>query len=521
MKFRSLSHIVGDTYDRLEDRVRESGRDLQVMEVGRVIRVGEGIAIVEGLPGVGSEELVYFPDNIRGLAYNLDPDQVGVILLDHGDSIAAGDEVRRSGRVLDLPVGDRLPGRVIDPLGRSLDDLGPLPFVTRYPIERPAPPIMHRAPVETPLQTGIKTIDALIPIGRGQRELILGDRQTGKTTIALDTIINQKEEGVICVYCAIGKQKAEVASVVKTLRDNGALDYTVVISATGGEPAGMQYAAPYAATSVGEYFMEQGNDVLIVYDDLTWHARAYRELALLLRRPPGREAYPGDIFYLHARLLERATHLKEQFGGGSMTAFPIIETEGQNISEFIPTNLISITDGQIYLSPDLLQKDFLPAIDVGLSVSRVGGAAQLPYYRFLSKNLKLAYSQYQELETFSRFGAKLDEATRETVEHGRRIREILKQPPLAPLSVPEQILQMVAVTEGKLEDLPVSQLKEVKVRLRTAARNQLSDIGDKIKKGDHLVESERNAVTDLIDEVIGEFRSGAEVTNTENKYEPK
>ncbi|HLU30565.1 MAG TPA: F0F1 ATP synthase subunit alpha, partial [Acidimicrobiia bacterium] len=359
-----------------------------VDEVGEVLRVDGGIAEVSGLPEVTSEELVRFPGERLGMAYDLAPDRVGVILVDEMGDIAAGDVVHRTGQVMSTPVGEHILGRVIDPTGRPLDGRGPVLSRHRWPIERPAAPIMDRAPVETPLQTGIKAIDALVPIGRGQRELILGDRQTGKTAIAVDTIINQRDTDVVCVYCAVGIRSSAVTKVVADLRQHGALDYTVVVVATGDDPPGRQYIAPYAATSMAEYFMEQGADVLVVYDDLTRHARAYRELSLLLRRPPGREAYPGDIFYVHSRLLERPTHLRS---GGSLTALPIIETQAQDISGYIPTNLISITDGQVYLSPKLFQQGVLPAVDIGRSVSRVGGSAQLPAYQAVTGDLRLAY----------------------------------------------------------------------------------------------------------------------------------
>ena len=380
-----------------------------------------------------------FPGDVFGIAFNVDENEIGVVLLGEYRQLQAGDEVERTGRVMDVPVGDGLLGRVIDPLGRPLDGNGPVACSERLPIERPAPDIMDRAPVTVPLQTGLKVIDALIPVGRGQRELILGDRQTGKTAIAMDTILNQRGQNVLCVYCAIGQRESAVAKVVASLRESGAMDYTVVVVTEGNDPPGLAYIAPYAATSIAEHFMEAGRDVLIVYDDLTHHARAYRELSLLLRRPPGREAFPGDIFYIHSRLLERATHLRPERGGGSLTALPIIETEAQDISAYIPTNLISITDGQIYLSPSLFELGVLPAVDVGKSVSRVGGKAQRAAYRAVAGDLKLAYSQFEELETFARFGARLDENTRRIIEHGRRIRACLKQPEFAPLSVPAQI----------------------------------------------------------------------------------
>lgn len=508
MSMSNLKHIIPDVFDLLEHFVVEQDKKLDITETGTVLSVGEGTAVVDGLPNVGSSELIVFPHNIMGMAYNLDPTSVGVILLDESQKIKAGDRASRSGEVLNVPVGESLIGRVVDSLGRPLDDKGSITATNSYPIERPAPPIMHRAPVETPLQTGIKTIDALIPIGRGQRELILGDRQTGKTAIALDTIINQKGSDVICIYCGIGKENSAIAKVINDLEKNDALDHTIVVSAAGNTPAGIQFIAPYAATSMGEYFMDQGNDVLIVYDDLTWHARAYRELALLLRRPPGREAYPGDIFYIHARLLERATHLKEEFGGGSLTALPIIETEAQNIAAFIPTNLISITDGQIYLSPDLFQKDILPAIDVGLSVSRVGGAAQLPYYRYVSRNLRLSYTQFQELEAFARFGARLDEDTKQIIKRGKRIRDIIKQKQFAPISVTRQILELVAVTQGMLDDLPVSKIPEIKNELAQIAEKELGLISTKIDRGEALTDEEREQMIAMIQNAIKRVRTG-------------
>jgi F-type H+-transporting ATPase subunit alpha len=415
-------------------------------EVGTVISVATGIAKVSGLPGVGFEELVKFPGGVFGIAFNVDEDEIGVVLLGEYQDLHAGDEVERTGRVMDVAVGDGLLGRVIDPLGRPLDGNGPVASSKRLPIERPAAAIMDRAPVTVPLQTGLMVIDALIPIGRGQRELILGDRQTGKTAIAIDTILNQRGKNVICVYCAIGQRASAVAKAVANLREKGAMDYTVVVVAEGNDAPGLTYITPYAATSIAEYFMEAGRDVLIVYDDLTQHAEAYRELSLLLRRPPGREAFPGDIFYIHSRMLERATHLRKERGGGSLTALPIIETEAQDISAYIPTNLISITDGQIYLSPSLFELGVLPAVDVGKSVSRVGGKAQRAAYRAVAGDLKLAYAQFEELETFARFGARLDDDTRKIIEHGRRIRACLKQPEFAPVSVPAQITVLLALT---------------------------------------------------------------------------
>ena len=408
-------------------------------EHGVVTAVSPAIATVTGLPGVGFEELIQFSDELFGIAFNLDENEIGVVLLGDSTTLRAGDRAQRTGRVMDVGVGDGLIGRVIDPLGRPLDGLGPVLTAGRLPIEREAPPIMARAAVNVPLQTGIKVIDTLIPIGRGQRELILGDRQTGKTSIAIDAILNQRDEDVLCVYCAIGQRSSAVAKAIATLREHGGMNRTVVVVAEGSGAPGLAYIAPYAATSIAEHFMLKGKDVLIVYDDLTQHARSYRELSLLLRRPPGREAFPGDIFYLHARLLERSTHLGPDGGGGSLTALPIVETEAEDMAAYIPTNLISITDGQIYLSPGLFELGLLPAVDVGKSVSRVGGKAQLGEYREVAGNLKLQYAQFEELESFSRFGSQLDKKSQALVDHGRRIREYLKQPSGSPVPAAKQI----------------------------------------------------------------------------------
>jgi F-type H+-transporting ATPase subunit alpha len=436
------------------------------------------------------------------MAYNLDPDRLGVILLGEGTDLRAGQKVYRTGRVLDTPVGSALLGRVVDALGRPIDEQGPLDAVERRPVERPAPSLMDRAPVSEPLQTGIKAIDALIPIGRGQRELILGDRQVGKTAIALDTIINQRDKDVLCVYCAVGQRDAAVARFVADLRRFDALAYSIVVVASGEEPPGMQFVAPYAATTMAEYFMEQGEDVLIVYDDLTRHARAYRELSLLLRRPPGREAYPGDIFYVHSRLLERSTHLSDELGSGSLTALPIIETQAQNISAYVPTNLISITDGQIYLSPKLFQKGVLPAVDVGESVSRVGGEAQLPAYRAVAGELRLAYSQFEELEVFSRFGTRLEEETRRQLERGQQVREVLKQPRYQPIPVAEQIAVLLAVTEGLLDGLPLDRIQEAEQDLRRAARQRLPDLYQDLQTGAELDEKAQGEMLDLAHDLL-------------------
>ena len=476
--------------------------ELQIEEVGTVTYLGGGIARATGLLNLKAEELVRFPGNYFGMAYNLDRDEVGIILLDDNESLKAGCEVLRTGRVLDVPVGEEFLGRVIDATGRPLDNLGAITTTKRFLVEREAPGIMQRAPVTVPLQTGIKVIDALIPIGRGQRELILGDRATGKTAIALDTIINQQGKDVICIYCAIGQRSSAVARLISQLRQRQAMEYCIVVVAGGETTPGLQYITPYAATSMAEYFMEQGKDVLIVYDDLIQHARAYRELSLLLRRPPGREAFPGDIFYIHSRLLERATHLRPEFGGGSLTALPIVETEAQNISAYIPTNLVSITDGQIYLTPNLFHKGVLPAVDVGKSVSRVGGKTQLPAYRAVAGDLRLSYSQFEELEAFSRFGTQLDEATQKSIQRGQRVREVLKQTQYQPVPVAEQIAVMLAVTQGAFDNLALEKIEPAENSLRKAVKQQLPNICQKIRAGKKLQESDRASLLELAQKII-------------------
>jgi len=478
---------------------------LEPREIGTIASVSTGIAQVVGLPNVGFEELVAFRGGELGIAFNVDEDEVGVVLLAEHWHLGAGDEVARTGRVMDVAVGDALLGRVIDPLGRPLDGGGPVNATQRLPIERPAPAIMDRAPVTAPLLTGLTVIDALIPIGRGQRELILGDRQTGKTAIALDTIVNQRGKDVICVYCAIGQRASSVATAVATLRKHGAMEYTVVVLTEGNDPPGLAYIAPYAATSIAEHFMEAGRDVLIVYDDLTKHARAYRELSLLLRRPPGREAFPGDIFYIHSRLLERATHLSRERGGGSLTALPIIETEAQNISAYIPTNLISITDGQIYLSPSLFELGVLPAVDVGLSVSRVGGKAQRPTYRAVADNLKLAYAQFRELETFARFGAHLDDENRKVIEHGRRIRACLVQHASSPLSVAEQIAILLALTAGLFDAVPLGRMPDAKAAVSEAAGRIPAGLRERFDTSAPLRDHDRDSITELARAALAGF----------------
>ncbi len=456
-----------------------------------MIALGQGTARVRGLPKVRADELVRFAGDLLGLAFNLDPEEIGVVLLGAGRGLKAGDLVHRTGRLADAPVGPELLGRVLDPLGRPLDDSGPLRVAERWPVERPAPPILNRAPVTRPLQTGIKVIDAILPIGRGQRELILGDRQTGKSALALDAILNQHGKDVVCVYCAIGQRRSAVAKLLATLRRHGALRYSVVVVAAGDDAPGMQFLAPYAATSMAEFFVAQGRDVLIVYDNLTRHARAYRELSLLLRRPPGREAYPGDVFYIHSRLLERATQLRGEHGGGSLTALPIAETQAQNISAYIPTNLISITDGQIYLSPDLFHRGILPAVDIGRSVSRVGGKAQLPCYRAVAGELRLTHAQFEELEVFSRFGTRLDEETRRTLERGRRVREVFKQPQYGPLPVAEQIAVLFAAGDGLLDGVPLDEIAAAEKAIRRAVARELPALCERMGAGQKFLADDR------------------------------
>ena len=518
----SLQSVFDRTFAGI-DKVREDfAPQLTLREVGTITSVATGIARVSGLPDVAFEELLKFPGGggvgVFGIAFNVDEDDIGVVLLGDYAHLQAGHSVERTGRVMDVVVGDALLGRVINPLGQPLDGKGSIAEGARLPIERPAAAIMDRAPVTVPLQTGLKVVDALIPIGHGQRELILGDRRTGKTAIALDTILNQRDRDVVCVYCAIGQRASAVAKVVANLQEKGAMDYTVVVVTEGNDPPGLAYIAPYAATSIAEHFMEAGRDVLIVYDDLTHHARAYRELSLLLRRPPGREAFPGDIFYIHSRLLERATHLSEERGGGSLTALPIIETEAQNISAYIPTNLISITDGQIYLSPSLFELGVLPAVDVAKSVSRVGGKAQRAVYRAEAGDLKLAYAQFEELETFSRFGARLDEDTRKTIEHGKRIRACLQQPEFDPVPVPAQIAVLLALIAKLFDSVPLEKMKDAEHALQEAAAKIPVEVAARFDSADKLSDEDRKAIIDIARDALVTFQPKPE---SKPKIEPK
>ncbi|ABM37636.1 alternate F1F0 ATPase, F1 subunit alpha [Polaromonas naphthalenivorans] len=501
----TLKSALDRTFASLRHGLETYTAQLTPHEVGTITRVSTGIAMVSGLPGVGFEELVSFSGNVFGIAFNVDETEIGVVLLGDYGHLHAGDPVRRTGRVMDVAVGEGLLGRVIDPLGRPLDSLGPVVSSARLALERPAAPIMDRAPVTVPLQTGLKVVDALIPIGRGQRELILGDRQTGKTAIAVDTILNQRGQDVLCVYCAIGQRAAAVARTIAVLREKGAMEYTVVVVTEGNDPPGLAYIAPYAATSIAEHFMEMGRDVLVVYDDLTQHARAYRELSLLLRRPPGREAFPGDIFYIHSRLLERATHLRPERGGGSLTALPIIETEAQNMSAYIPTNLISITDGQIYLSPSLFELGVLPAVDVSKSVSRVGGKAQRAAYRAVTGDLKLAYAQFEELETFARFGARLDENTQKIIEHGRRIRACLQQPESAPVSMAGQITVLLALTAAFFDGVPLARMTAAEQAVLQAAATLPAELQTRFDTAMKLSEADRATLIQLARDALKPF----------------
>ena len=471
-------------------------------EISTLQSISAGTGFVSGLAKAQMNELLLFNKTCRGLVQTITEQGIGVVFLDNPENLTAGDKVERTQRVIDVPVSENLLGRVINPLGSPLDNKGAVPATTRMPIEREAYPLMARAPVDTPLQTGIKAIDAFTPIGRGQRELILGDRQTGKTAIALDTIINQKDTGVICIYCSIGQQTSALARVIAELERHGVLQNTIVVAAGSDDEAGMQFIAPYAATSIGEYFMQQGKDVLIVYDDLTNHARAYREMSLLLKRPPGREAFPGDIFYIHSRLLERSTHLRKQFGGGSLTALPIVATEAGNISAYIPTNIISITDGQIYLSAPLRQKGIMPAIDTGRSVSRVGGDAQLPAYRALVGALKIAYAQFEELESFAKFGTQMDESTQRQLTNGRAIRQTMTQRQFEPVPAPDQIAILMATLNGLLDNMSAEENTQaqqvIRQVLHTECRAYIRLFNDRKTLSDeqkqHLLDACRQAL---------------------------
>ncbi len=453
-------------------------------EEGTVISVGDGIARIYGLNNALAGELLAFPGGVQGMVMNLEYDNIGCVLLGDDTKVKEGDTVTRTGEVISIPVGEALLGRVVNPLGQPLDGRGAIKTTETRPMEVIAPGVVERQPVKEPLQTGLKAIDAMVPIGRGQRELIIGDRQTGKTAIAIDTIINQKQEksGVICIYVAIGQKQSTIAQVVKTLEDAGAMEYTIVVSASASDPASLLYAAPYAGCAMGEYFMWKGKDVLIIYDDLSKHAQAYRQMSLLLRRPPGREAYPGDVFYLHSRLLERACKLSKENGGGSLTALPIIETQANDISAYIPTNVISITDGQIYLDTRLFRSGIKPAVDVGLSVSRVGGSAQKKSMRKVAGTLRIDLAQYQELESFAQFGSELDKESQAQLSRGQRLRELLKQPQYSPMQVWEQVISLYAGTKGYMDGIEVADVLPFQNKLLAYIKANNKDIIDEITK---------------------------------------
>ena len=486
----------------LKEQIKGLEYDLEMKEVGVVVEVGDGIARVYGLEGAMSSEIVEFPNQLYGLVLNLEEESVGVALFGDSERVKEGDEVRRTARVLETPAGDALLGRVVDPLGRPLDGKGPVDTTVMRKAEMIAPGVIERQPVDTPLQTGLKSVDALTPIGRGQRELIIGDRRTGKTAIALDTIINQKGGDVICVYVAIGQKTSTVARIVDTLTKHGAMDYTIVVVADANSPTPMQYLAPYAGCAMAEHFTYSGRDAFVVYDDLSKHAVAYRELSLLLRRPPGREAYPGDIFYTHSRLLERAVRLSDENGGGSLTAFPLIETKAADITAYIPTNVISITDGQIYLETDLFNQGFRPAMNVGYSVSRVGGAAQIKAMSQIAGELRLELSQYRELEAFAEFSSDLDEESKAQLARGDRLMEILKQKQYAPMPVQEQVVSLYAAVNNHLADIDVSEIQRFEQAWLRFVKEEHGQILETIRTEKKLTDDTKA----LLDKAVEEFK---------------
>lgn len=468
----------------LKKNIAAFEKKVAVDEVGTVIEVGDGIARMSGLDKCQAQEMLEFSGGTLGVALNLEEETVGAVILGDYKHIREGDTVKRTGRIMSVPVGDAMIGRVVDALGNAIDGGAELKTKEFYPVERVAPGVMTRQPVDTPVQTGIKAIDALIPVGRGQRELIIGDRQTGKTAVAIDTIINQKDQDMICIYVAVGQKESKVARIAAKLKDAGAMDYTIIVSAGASEPAPMSYLAPYSGVAMAEFFADKGKDVLIIYDDLTKQAWAYREMSLLLRRPPGREAYPGDVFYLHSRLLERACNLNEENGGGSITALPIIETQGGDISAFIPTNVISITDGQIFLETDLFYRGIRPALNVGLSVSRVGGAAQIKPMKRVAGKMKLELAQFRELEAFAQFASDLDADTKKQIDRGQRVTELLKQPQYAPMSVEKQVVSIYAASNGFFDNVDVAHIKDTEEKLLTFFEKSKAPVLAKIAGGD-------------------------------------
>ena len=496
----------GDVAEALRGRLSKEQSRLDAFQVGTVITLSDGICRVSGLSDVMAGEMLEFSGGLRGLVMDLEKDNVGVVMLGNYDNVQEGDEVRRTGKIIEVPVGEALIGRVVDALGRPVDGKGIIHATESRAIESPAPSVLMRRPVSVPMQTGIKAIDALVPIGRGQRELIIGDRQTGKTAIALDTIINQKGKDLICIYVAIGQKESTVASFVNKLREHGAMDYTIVVCANASEPAPMLYIAPYSGAAMGEYFMYNGKDVLIIYDDLSKQAVAYREISLLLHRPPGREAYPGDVFYLHSRLLERAARLSEEAGGGSMTALPIIETQAGDISAYIPTNVISITDGQIFLETDLFNSGVRPAINVGLSVSRVGGSAQLGAMKQVAGRLRMDLAQYRELAAFSQFGSDLDKATRDTLHRGDRMTELLKQGQFAPMEAADQVVSIFAANEGYADDVELADIARFEKELLDHVHSSYPEIKDQIMTGKKLSAEQLEKLRSVIAEFKKDFR---------------
>ena len=489
----------------IRSQIKNYEKKLESSETGVVILVGDGISKVSGLDKCMAGELVEFPNGAYGMAQNLEEDSVSVVILGNDEGIKEGDTVKRTGKVVSVPVGKSLLGRVVNALGEPIDGKGPVTAEAYRPIESPAPGIIDREPVNKPLQTGIKAIDSMIPIGRGQRELIIGDRQTGKTTIATDTILNQKGKDVICIYVAIGQKRSTVAQIVNNLTAEGAMDYTIVVSATASELAPMQYIAPYAGCTMGEHFMHQGKDVLVIYDDLSKHAVAYRAISLLIRRPPGREAYPGDVFYLHSRLLERAAHMSQEKGGGSLTALPIIETQAGDVSAYIPTNVISITDGQIFLESELFNSGVMPAVNPGISVSRVGGAAQIKAMKKVSGSLKLVYSQYRELQSFAQFGSDLDADTKARLALGERIVAVLKQKNNAPVEVAQQVCILYAATNGYLDAIAVSQVPEFEVRLQEHMENRYPQVLEAIRGTGKLEPETEQSLKQALSELVAQF----------------
>ncbi|MFZ8859762.1 MAG: F0F1 ATP synthase subunit alpha [Thermocrinis sp.] len=487
----------------LREQLKGLEESIKMEEVGVVYYVGDGVARAYGLDNVMANEVVEFEGGTLGLAFNLEEDNVGIIILGNESGIREGSLVRRTGRILDAPVGEGLIGRVIDPLGNPLDGKGPIQYEYRSPVEKIAPGVVKRKSVHEPLQTGIKAIDAMIPIGRGQRELIIGDRSTGKTTICVDTILNQKDTDVYCIYVAIGQKRSTTARIIELLERHGAMEYTCVVVASATDPASLQYLAPFVGCTIGEYFRDNGKHALIIYDDLSKHAEAYRQLSLLMRRPPGREAYPGDVFYLHSRLLERAAKLNDELGAGSLTALPIIETKAGDVAAYIPTNVISITDGQIYLEPDLFNKGIRPAINVGLSVSRVGGAAQIKAMKQVAGTLRLELAQFRELEAFVQFASELDKATQQTINRGLRLVELLKQEPYNPIPVEKQIVAIYAGTNGYLDDLPVEAVRKFEKELYAYLDNQIPDILKEIREKKALDDDLKRR----IDEALKDFKS--------------